>query len=65
MFTRAFGLRENEKAGTACMLPNQARYQLRYIPKLRINWKEIKQEQSAMRDSMFFAFDLNIITEKS
>ena len=47
------------------MLPNQARYQLRYIPKLRINWKEIKQEQSAMRDSMFFAFDLNIITEKS
>ena len=24
---------KNEKVETACMLPNQARYQLRYIPK--------------------------------
>ena len=32
VFTRVFGLWKNEKTGTACMLPNQARYQLRYIP---------------------------------
>ena len=32
VFTRVFGLWKNEKTGTACMLPKQARYQLRYIP---------------------------------
>jgi len=33
VFTRGFGLWENEKTGTACMLPNVARYQLRHTPK--------------------------------
>jgi len=30
---RVFERLKNQEAETACMLPNQARYQLRYIPK--------------------------------
>ena len=36
VFTRVFGLWKNEKTGTACMLPNVARYQLRHTPKYLI-----------------------------
>ena len=32
VFTRDFGLPENEKTETACTLPNVARYQLRHTP---------------------------------
>ena len=32
MFTRVFEHLKNQEAESACMLPNQARYQLRYIP---------------------------------
>jgi len=32
VFTRVFSLLENQKARTACTLPNVARYQLRHTP---------------------------------
>ena len=32
MFSRVFSVLENSRQETACMLPNHARYQLRYIP---------------------------------
>jgi hypothetical protein len=36
MFTRVFEHLKNQEAKAACMLPNQARYQLRYIPMLNL-----------------------------
>ena len=32
MFSMVFERLKNQEAKAACMLPNQARYQLRYIP---------------------------------